>query len=468
MSEETPNTESPAAQDKPAEPQLPDFAFNLEDAGTLKKKITVTVPRARVDAKLNEMFGELANSAQIPGFRVGHAPRRLIEKRFGREISTDVRNALVGESLNQLAEKQNLHTISEPELKLEDIVLPDTGDMTFDFVVEVAPEFELPELKGIEVKKPTIAVTEERINEAIENVRHSQVRYEATEEAVKEGDVVLVGVKISGEGIETVEKHGVTMRVAPAQIEGLPLLELPKDLAGKKANDVVTLKVTAPEAHANEAWRNKEMTIELTISQVRHSVLPEITEEWAKELGFESIQQLRDQVKTRLESHLEYEVQRDMRTQICKHLLETIKFDMPEGVLARHTQKLMARRYVDLLYQGVPQEKIDENLAKMQAAVGEEAANDLRLSFILGKLAEREKIEVGEGEVNARIAGMAQQQSQQGQIKRPERLRQDMEADGSLGTLVDNLREEKALDKLLEDAKISDVAPEAKADEKKE
>jgi trigger factor len=443
--------ETPAATDSPEaeKPVLPDFVFALEDAGVLKKKITVTVPRGRIDAKLNDMFGELSSTALVPGFRTGHAPRRLIEKRFGKEIGTDVRNALVGEALNDLVEKQKLHTVSEPDFKLDDIKLPDAGDMTFELVVEVAPDFELPPLEGIEVKRAAMEVTEARIDEALENLRGSQAKYEPTEEAAIEGDVVLVGTKITGEGIEPVEKHGLAMRVAPGQVEGLPLLDLGKVLAGKKANDVATLTVKAPEAHPTEAWRNKDLTVELTVSQVRRTVLPEINEDWAKGMGFEGLPQAREFLKTRLKSRVEYEVQRDMRAQICKHLLDTIKFDLPEGVVERHSAQLLRRKAMDLLYQGVPQEKIAEYVTQMQATIGDEAKNDLRLSFILGKLAEEQKIEVLDGEINSRVAAMAQQQN-----RRPERLRQDMESDGSLGTVVDNLREEKALDVLLAKAKI--------------
>ena len=445
-----PSQTEPDAESKG--PKLPENTVAIEDAGNLKRKITITVPRAGIDAKLNEMFGELATSAQIPGFRIGHAPRRLIEKRFGREISTDVRNALVGEALKDLTDKHKLSTIGEPDLKLDDIKLPDAGDMTFSFEVEVAPEFELPNLDGIEVTRPKIEMTEQRIDEAIANLRRGHARFEPTEQPAIEGDVMLAGARITGSGIEPVEHHGLTLRVAPGQVEGLPLMDLGTALAGKKANDVVTLNVKAPEAHPREAWRDKDLTVELTVSQVRHMVLPEVDEQFIAGFGLDSMEQFRHAVGARVQFQIEREVLRNMRAQVCKHLLETIKFDLPAGVVTRHAQQLLTRRYVDLLQQGVPQDRINEAMTQMQATIGDEAQTDLRISFILGKLAEAEKIEVNDGEINARIAAMAQQQN-----RRPERLRQDMESDGSLNTLIDNLREEKALDKLLEKARISDL-----------
>lgn len=446
------STEQAAAADQEPQDQLPENTVSFEDAGTWKKKVTITVPRPRIDAKLNEMFGELASTAQVPGFRVGHAPRRLIEKRFGKDITNDVRNSLVGESISKLAEKGELRTISEPDLKLEDIALPDTGDLTFSFEVEVAPEFTLPEVKGIKVRRPVVTIDQKRVDDALENIRRGQATLQDTDEAAQAGDVVLVGAKITGEGVETLERHGLTMRVSAGQIEGLPLLDLDTALAGKKAGETASLTVKAPEAHPTEAWRGKDLTVDLTISQVRKNVLPEADDAFATGMGFESLEQLKEHIKIRLQGRVQEEVQQALRNQIVKYLLDSITFELPEGVVARHAQRVLSRRAMDLMHQGIPQEDIERNLAHLRAAASEQAKSDMRLSFILGKYAEDEKIEVSDGEVNSRVAQMAAQYN-----RRPERVRQEMEADGSIRTLYDVLTEEKALDKLLDQAEITEV-----------
>jgi len=148
-------TETEATEQETAAEQI---QINVEDAGTLRKKVTVTVPADRIAAKQSELFGELSRTAQVPGFRIGRAPRRLIEKRFGKEVVQDVRNAIIGESLGRAIEKSELNTLGEPDLDLDKIQLPEAGDMTYDFQVEVKPEFDLPELEGIEVEKQTVEV----------------------------------------------------------------------------------------------------------------------------------------------------------------------------------------------------------------------------------------------------------------------------------------------------------------------
>jgi len=434
---------------------LPECTFQAEDVGTLKKKVTITVPAERIEAKREEMFGELARTAQVPGFRIGRAPRRLIEKRFGREVSEDVRNAVVGESLGQVEDKTRLKAVGEPDLKLNEIKLPDSGPLVYSFEVEVAPEFDLPKLEGIPVEKHTIEADDERIDQMLEEWRLSFARYQATEGAAAEGDTVVVAAAISGEEIEPVRRDGVVLRVAPGQIEGLPLVDLGAELVGKKAGQTARLAVDVAQAHPNEAWRGKRLAVELTINEVRKRVLPEMDDEFARSHGMETLEELREAVGKSLAVRVGLEIQRLMRDQIRQYLLDNTELDVPEGAAERHTARVLQRRYVDLLQQGVPRERIEEDLTAFQAAAGEEVRRQLKLEFILGRIAEEKEFEVTDEEVNSRVAEMARQAG-----RRPERLRQELETDGSLAVVRTLLRDEKVLDFLLGQAEVTEVTVE--------
>ncbi len=436
---------------------LPEIGVDVEEVGTLKKKVTVKVPRGRIDAKYDEMFGELGRTAQVPGFRIGRAPRKLIEKRFGKEVERDVRNAIIGDSLGDAVEKTKLKTLGEPDLDLEAIELPESGDMEYSFEVEVAPEFDLPDIKGIKVEKLSLEVNDERIDQYIEQLRLGRASFEKTGGAAAEGDVVLGGAKIIAEGLEPLDRPGLTLRVAPGQIEGLPLVDLDKNLTGKKAGDMVSMKVKAPAAHPNESWREKEITIELTLSEVRRRKLPKVDKELASQLGFDSLKELRSAVAERMKSRLKAETQRSMREQVSRFLLDKTDFQLPEGLINKQTANVLQRSRVDMMVQGMPQEQIDSRLTELQAAAAQEAQRVLKLSFILGKIAEEQKIEVEDDEVNARIAQMASSSG-----RRPERLRQDLAQDGSLEQVRISLRDDNVLDKILAEAKIVEVSPEDK------
>jgi len=446
---------------------LPKCEVAVEDSGTLKKKVTVTVPRERITAKFDELYGELGSTAQVPGFRIGHAPRRLIEKRFGREVGQDVRNSVIGESIGEALDQAKMATLGEPDLDLEAIELPDDGNLEYSFEVEVAPEFDLPETKGIAVKKPALSVTDEQIDEYVERFRLSRAKFEPSDGAAAEGDLVSADLILTAEGCDDVRREGVSLRVGPGQVEGLAIVDLGEALSGRKAGESATVKVTAPPTHPHEPWRDKEVTVALTIKQVTSRILPKLNDEFAGMVGFENLKELREFVSGQLSGNLASEVQRLMRNQICEYLLGAVEFDLPEGVVARYTQRALQRRYVDLLQRGIPRERIQENLTQLQADAANQATSELKLTFILGKVAEVEGVEVSEEEINSHIARMAAEYN-----RRPERLRQELAQDGSLEQVTVAIREQKALDKLLADAEVTEVSPEdlakqAKAERKK-
>lgn len=441
--DETPDTE--------AGDGLPENNVTIEDAGEATKKITIEVPRQRIDAKFNEMFGELHESAMVPGFRKGHAPRRLLEKRFGKEVREDVRNVLVSEGLQSAIESEEINMLGEPDIDLDAIELPEEGDFSFSVEVEVQPEFDLPDYKGIKVEQVSTEVTDERLGEALKGFLANRGQLKPVDGPAEEGDLITADVKVSGEGID-VSREAVELRVAPGAVEGIPLEELGKQLAGAKADQAVTIESDVPEGHPEEDWQGKKVTVEITPKEIKRLDVPDLTDELAEEYGFDTAEGFREYVKERLASQLEIESQQQMREQVAQYLLDNTEVQLPAKVAQRQAAGVLRRRYVDLLYRGVPRDQIDQNLELLQARATEQARRDLKLQFILTKIAEAEDVEVTEGEVNARIAQMAMQYG-----RRPERLRQEMANEGSLGEVEVQIREQKAMDKLLEMAEVSEA-----------
>ncbi len=439
---------------------LPENTVDVTDAGTLTKKITITIPSARIDAQYDAMFGELREQAQVPGFRVGRAPRRLLEKRFGKEVSQDVRNALIGESIGDALEKVDLNTVGEPDLDLDEIEVPEAGDMEISFEIEVIPDFDVPESSELKVERVVTEAGDAEVDEYVNQMLESMAKYEESEDPVEEGDMVTASATLSAEGLdEPIKRPGLTLRAAPGQIEGIPLVDLGKELTDAKPGDNVTLKVTVPESHPNEDWQGKEMTIEIVVSGVRKRNIPELTDEVAEQMGFDSVGEMRSYLRGRLQSRMESEAQQNMRRQIEDFLLENTELDVPEGVANRHASQIIQRRYLEMLQMGIPREKVDENIAELKAAATEQAKRDLKLQFICEQIAEGKDIEVTSAEVNSRIAQMASYYN-----RRPERLRQELAQDGTLEQLQVSLLQEKVLNALLGEVEIKEVSLEESAD----
>ena len=453
MSEE--NNTPVEENENEVESNFSDIGVVIEDAGTLKKKLTLTVGRDRIDAKFDEMYGDLTESAQIPGFRVGRAPRRLLEKRFGEEVNNDVRNSLLGDAIGEAAEGAELQTIGEPDIKLDEISIPDAGDMTFSFEVEVAPEFDLPATEAIAVDKPALEVTDEQVDEYLDRFRGSAATFEETEGPAAEGDLTVVDAVFTADECDDVARTDVPARVGPGQMEGLAIVDMGEKLSGVKVGDAVTVSADAGEAHPHEPWRGKTVSAALTVKQITARQLPEINDDFATQMGFDSVDEMKTFVRSQLESQLTMEVTRAMRQQVCTYLAESTRFDLPEGLVARHTQIALQRRYISLLQQGAPREAIEENLTMLQAEAATQAQQELTMTFILGKVADTMELEVTEDEVNARVTQMAIQNGE-----RPEKMRQQFANDGTLEHLYTAILEEKAVDKLLETAVVTDVTAE--------
>src|SRR5688572_29717397 len=255
-----------------------EYPIRVEDAGPATKKVHVDIPKERITAKLEEQFNELRQQAAIPGFRVGHAPKKLIEKRFSADIKDQVRRQLVSESYEQALEKNNLSIIGEPEFEeAEKIELPESGPLSFSFTVEVQPEFELPKLDGLKVKKPKIAVKDENVDQAMQNLREQQGALMPVEDrGVEAKDYLIADVHVKVDGNVVAHQHDAQIVARPGRIGGIQIDDLDKQVEGLKAGESRSIKATAPENHPNEQLRGKQVEIEIALKDLKALQLAEI------------------------------------------------------------------------------------------------------------------------------------------------------------------------------------------------
>jgi trigger factor len=434
-----------------------EYPIRVEDAGPATKKVHVEIPRERITAKLEESFNELRQQAAIPGFRIGHAPKKLIEKRFSQDIKDQVRRQLVSESYEQAVAKNNLQVIGEPIFDNPDAIqLPEgdaAGGMSYSFEVEVQPEINIPELKGIKVKRPKIEVSDENVQQAMKNLREQQGTLVPIEgRGVEAGDYLLADVHVKLDGNVVGHQHDAQIVSRPGRIAGIEVEDLDEQLKGLKAGESRSIKATAPENHPNEALRGKEAEIEVALKDIKKLEPVEVDAEFLESLGFEKESELLDALREQMVERIGYDVQEAMRQQVNKHLLENVQIELPTKLSTRQEERIVQRRAMDLMMRGVPREQLQSNIERLQTGAKDEAVRELKLFFILQKIANEAEVDVEEAELNGRIAMIAAQRG-----VRPEKLKQEMAKDGSLANLYVQLREQKAVDKILETAEIEDV-----------
>ncbi len=442
------------------------YQIKIEDAGPATKKVTVEIPKDRVDQVLNDQFKELRQSAAIPGFRPGHAPQKLIEKRFSGDVKEQVRRTLISESYQQAVEKNSLEVIGEPEFdNPEAIQLKEDAGLSYSFQVEVQPEFTVPDVSGLKVKKPRIEVTDENVNQALQNLKEQQGTLVPVEDrGVEDKDYLVADVHIKLDGNEVSHQHDAQLISRPGRIAGIDVVDLDKQLQGMKPGETRALKVHVADTHQDEKLRGKDVEIEIALKDIKKLEEADISEEFLTDLGFANQQELLDALREQMVERITFDVQSAMREQVNKFLLENTTIDLPTKLSNKQADRVVNRRAVDLMMRGLPREQIEANIEKLRHGARDEAIKELKLFFILQKIATDQSVDVEEGELNSRVAMIAAQRG-----LRPEKLKQTMAKDGSLANLYITMREQKAVDKLLEKAQIEDVELQTNpAEEKKE
>ncbi len=433
----------------------------IEEAGPCKKRVSVEIPEEAIRKAADEQYETLRKEALVPGFRKGRAPRRLLEKRFGKETAEQIKLKLLADASDSAIKDNELDALREPNIDFEKVELPDSGPLKFDFEVEVRPEFELPKLEGITVEKKKLEVTDEQIDREIEQLQKYAGLWSPRQDgaAVELDDQIIADVVLKAEGAEQEQKlDNIEIYVRQNGFVGaIPVEKLDELLVGAKADQTKKITVEVPKTYFREEYRGKKVDIEIAVKDIKWLKPAELNEDFFRRFGVENENQLREKLQDSLRNRLEQQVRADMAEQIYKYMLDNTDFDLPTDIVAEHSATLLQRQYVSLLQRGLAREQIEEHMEQLRAGSEQQAAEQLKAFFIMDKVADKLKVEVSEEEINGHIAQLAIQHGQ-----RPERMREQMLRDGSLAQFRLRVREDKCIAKLLESAKITEVEPKKK------
>ncbi len=443
----------------------PKNTVTIEEAGPCKKKLIVEIPEESIKSATDERYENLRKEAVVPGFRKGRAPRRLLEKRFGKETTEQIKLKLLADASDSAVKDNELNVLREPDIDFKEIELPQSGPLKFDFEVEVRPEFDLPQLEGIEVNKTKLQVTDEQIDREIERLqRWSGTWVPRGDGQVQAEDQIIADVILKTEDVEEEEKlDNIEIFVrANGFVGAIPVEKLDELLIGAKTGDSLQTSIEVAKTYFKEQYRGKKVDIKIDIKDIKWLKPPELDENFFNKLGVENESELRNTLSDSLQGRLEQQSRTQMSEQIYKYMLDNTDFELPADIVADQATMLLQRQYTNLIRQGLPKEQLEEQMEQLQAASAQQAGQQLKTFFIMDKVAEKLNIEVTEEELNGHIAQLAIQRGQ-----RPERLREDMTRDGSLSQFRLQVREDKCIAKLLESAKITEVEPKKETKKKK-
>ncbi len=426
---------------------------DTQNIGPCKVKVIVKAEADETRKEYGEVMKAFLREGRVPGFRPGKAPREIIKRAFHKEITEEVQGRLFRTLYKTALEQAGVKMVAL--LDVNDMLFsPETG-ITFTMTVDTEPEFDLPKYKKIPVSFDEPAVTEEQVDEQIDRLRKAFAKFEeaSPEYVIAGGDLVSIDFNglVDGQPVHALDEAAKPISEGTGfwvQIEdGRFIPEVLNALVGMKAGDTQEVKFKFAKDHPIDALRGKKAVYTVTVKSVRMR-LPTQDAELLAQVKLESLDQLRDQTRARmLESAVQAEKHRREQT-VIEFLLKKADFDLPESRVSEEINNTLDRMMNEAQYRGLTREDLEKNREAIIENASATAKRQLRLRYLLGRIAEQEGITVSDAEVDAKIQALADEyRSTSAQI------RAQIEKNERMGQLRAQLRDEKTMQSLLDEAK---------------
>lgn len=430
-----------------------DLDVDIRETAPCERHVTVTVARQDIDRYLDDQVKELIKTAQVPGFRPGKVPRKLLEKKFRKELHDQIKSSLLVDALTQVSEDHQLAAIGEPDFDPNAIEIPDEGPLTFEFEIEVRPDFDLPDWKGLEIRRPNRDITEEDIDERLTRVVAEDGTFEEIEGPAKHGDYVVVSVSSFDGEVKLGEKKEKRLQLLPTlgfydgRLDGFDKL-----MEGVRPGDERSGEIQLSEELDHQELRGKTIQAKFKVHKIERLKLPELTPEYLSKLGeVEDEAGLRERIKEVLQRQLNYQQQQAAREQVLEKLLAKVDLELPEPLLRRQASRELQRSLMELQSAGFSDEEIRAREAQLRQSARSSTARSLKEHFVLERIAEEEDIDATEQDYEYEIMMIAMQTRET-----PRKVRAQIEKQGHMDALRNQIVERKVLDMIIENAKFVD------------
>src|SRR5215213_928347 len=428
----------------------------VNDISPTRKEIKIEIETDAVRAAYDAATARYAQLATVPGFRRGHAPPSVVRTRFKDKIRGEVLQELVPQAVQDAIGQLGLNVIGEPELHLdnaEELANFGAGPIQLHVHVEVLPEVTLGSYKGLEAGRRTRPVGDADVERVIEGLREASASLEPVEDRGAElGDTVTVNFR--GKFVEEPEAEDINVEDVDVELGGAGVQqEFTDNLVGVKPDEERSFTVSYPEDFSSKGLAGKKVEYVATVTAVRRKELPETDDDWAKSLGeeFESLADLREKVRDDLEKRAGTESDNRVRGEVMRKLVEAHPFEVPQTLSEHQANHRLQEAVRDMMGRGIDPRAQEINWEGVREQLKAQAEFDVRGSMLLEMIADEEKIEVSDEEIEAEIDSIAQASRQA-----PEQVRAALTKQGGATSIADRLRNRKALDLVVENARVSE------------
>ncbi len=426
------------------------------DVSPTRKEIKIEIEADTVRNAYDRISDRYAQQATVPGFRPGHAPRSVVRSRFKDQIRSEVLQELVPQAVQEAISQHSLNAIGEPDLHLdnsEGLGKLGTEPISLHVHVEVLPEVTLGEYKGLEAARRVRPVADEDVERVIQGLLDNSASLQPVEDrGAESGDTVTVN--FHGKFVETPDEEDINVEDVDVELGGAGVQqEFTDNLLGVKADEAKSFTVDYPEDFTSKGLAGKKVDYTATVTAVRRKELPTLDDEWAKSLGeeFESLDSLRERVREDLVKRASAESDNRLRSEVMRKLVEAHPFEVPETLSEHQANNRLESAVRDMMARGIDPRGQEINWDGVRAQLKAQAEFDVRGSMLLEMIADQEKIEASEEEIEAEINSIAASSRQT-----PEQVRAALTKQGGTTSIADRLRNRKAVDLIVENARVTD------------
>ena len=430
--------------------------ITVENLAPCKKLLRVEVDAKAVDEAFDAVTKDFQKQASLPGFRPGKAPRNLVLKKYEPDIKDEVKRKLIGDSYRKALDEKKIAVIGYPDI--EEIQFGRGQTLQFAATIETAPEFQLPEYKGLPVKREAKSVTVADVDRAIELLARQHMKFETVARELRLGDIAVVNYTGTCDGKPITDTAPTAKGLTEQKnfwVDAVPDSFIPgfaDQIIGAKAGDKRTVNVDFPADFVTKQLAGKKGVYEVEVVEVKEKVLPPIDDAFAKKYDAENLPKLREGVQRDLENELKYSQARAVRGQIIRALLTATNFDLPETAVAHETRTVVYDIVRENTQRGVARDLIEKQKDEIYSAAAQSAKERVKLSFLIQRIAEKEGIQVSQDEVLKRVQSLAMAY----QIPL-EKFLKDLQKRNGVRELYDQIAHEKVLAFLEQNAKIEEV-----------
>jgi trigger factor len=421
---------------------------------TCKREIELEIPADNVQKATDKVARDIARMARIPGFRPGKAPVTLVRRRFADDIQGEVVQSLVPEYLGKALDEKKLVPVTRPEI--DQVHFKEGEPLKFRAVFEVLPEFDLGDYKNLQVQIDEIQIDDEQVNKALEEMRERAATYVPVEgRPAKEGDYVLM--KLMGTpvgGGDPVQADNILCHIGGEET----LESFTENLRGVNPGETKEFESRYPDDYPDPKLAGKTYNYSVNVQDIKEKKLPELNDEFAKDAageqaGIATLDELRKKIRENLDAAKEHEQTSQAREKILDTLVKQHDFPVPEALIESQMDVRLERVVRSLAAQGVDPRAVNVDWVSLRRNQREKAINDVKAELLLDRIAETEKIEATDDEVEKEIGTMAERSGESATA-----LRARLTKQGALDRMKSKLRSDKVIDWLYRTARIETTA----------